>query len=102
MKKYLKHLPQDLAGIVAAAEKLSRDYGYKTYLVGGLVRDLILGAPNFDLDIVVTALSWDGEAPPEVGQDIEGSLWLQGYLKEVCVLEDTGGAMDAQSSQENP
>ncbi|MDD2502096.1 MAG: hypothetical protein PHN92_14925 [Geobacter sp.] len=57
---------------------------------------------DFDLDIVVTALSWDGEAPPEVGQDIEGSLWLQGYLKEVCVLEDTGGAMDAQSSQENP
>ncbi len=38
---------------------------------------------DFDLDVVVTARAWDGDAPPEVGQDIEGSLWLQGYLKGV-------------------
>lgn len=36
---------------------------------------------DFDLDIVITTLAWEGEAPPEVGQDVEGSLWLQGYLK---------------------
>jgi tRNA nucleotidyltransferase (CCA-adding enzyme) len=53
MKKYLKHLPKELAGFVATAARLSRDCGYKAYLVGGLVRDLILGARNFDLDIVV-------------------------------------------------
>lgn len=38
---------------------------------------------DFDLDIVVTARAWDGDTPPEVGQDIEGRLWLQGYLKGV-------------------
>ncbi len=37
---------------------------------------------DFDLDIAVTSRAWKAEAPPEVGQDIEGSLWLQGYLRE--------------------
>ena len=33
-----------------------------------------------DLEIVVTARAWDGPAPPAVGQDVEGNLWLQGRL----------------------
>lgn len=37
---------------------------------------------DLDLDIVVTARAWDGETLPEVGQDIEGRLWLQGYLRQ--------------------
>ncbi|NJD37461.1 MAG: hypothetical protein FIA89_03945 [Geobacter sp.] len=48
---------------------------------------------EFDLDIVITALAWDGAAPPEVGQDIEGSLWLQGYLQEPCKMNNTVQAM---------
>lgn len=32
------------------------------------------------LDILITRRAWTGEAPPQVGQDIEGRLWLQGYL----------------------
>lgn len=40
-----------------------------------------ISAEDFDLAIVVTARAKDGEAPPEVGQNIEGRLWLQGYLK---------------------
>jgi hypothetical protein len=35
---------------------------------------------DFDLDILVTRRAWDDEAPPHVGQDIEGTLWLQGRL----------------------
>lgn len=33
-----------------------------------------------DLDIVITRHAWSGKAAPRVGQDIEGRLWLQGYL----------------------
>lgn len=33
-----------------------------------------------DLDILITRRTWSGDAPPQVGQDIEGRLWLQGYL----------------------
>lgn len=35
---------------------------------------------DVDLDIVVTQRVWQYEAAPEVGMDVEGTLWLQGYL----------------------
>jgi hypothetical protein len=36
-----------------------------------------------DLDIVITQRAWHSDSPPQVGQDIEGSLWLQGHLWQV-------------------
>ena len=33
-----------------------------------------------ELEIVVTQRAWSGSEPPKVGQDVEGRLWLQGYL----------------------
>ena len=36
-----------------AAAKLATEQGQKLYLVGGVVRDLLLGKPNSDLDLVV-------------------------------------------------
>lgn len=33
-----------------------------------------------DLDVLITEKAWGEESPPEPGQDIEGSLWLQGHL----------------------
>lgn len=38
------------------------------------------GDQDADLDILITRRAWSGEGPPQVGQDIEGRLWLQGYL----------------------
>lgn len=35
---------------------------------------------DVDLDIVITRRIWQQERAPEVGMDIEGTLWLQGYL----------------------
>jgi hypothetical protein len=35
---------------------------------------------DVDLDIVITRRIWRQEQSPEVGMDIEGTLWLQGYL----------------------
>lgn len=32
------------------------------------------------LDIHITRHAWAADAPPQVGQDIEGHLWLQGHL----------------------
>lgn len=32
------------------------------------------------LEILVTRRVWRGDRPPAVGEDIEGSLWLQGHL----------------------
>ena len=33
-----------------------------------------------ELEIFVTQRAWSGSEPPKVGQDVEGRLWLQGYL----------------------
>lgn len=33
-----------------------------------------------DLKIVITQRAWQGDEPPKVGQDIEGHLWLQGWM----------------------
>lgn len=38
------------------------------------------GREWFDLPIVVTAKAWDHDTPPEVGQDVTGTPWMQGYL----------------------
>lgn len=39
-----------------------------------------LAAEDAELDIFITERAWAGQEPPEVGQDIEGTLWLQGRL----------------------
>lgn len=53
MKNYLNRLPQELLDLIKSASDISSANGMPAYLVGGFVRDLILGVKNFDLDIVV-------------------------------------------------
>lgn len=52
---------------------------------GWLVRATILRLPecdteDVDLAILITRRAWQEKEPPAPGQDIEGRLWLQGYL----------------------
>ncbi len=57
MEKYLRKLPveiKDLINLISQAAALRK---WPVYLVGGFVRDLLLGKDNYDLDIVV-----EGEA----------------------------------------
>ncbi|MDY7019149.1 MAG: CCA tRNA nucleotidyltransferase, partial [Chloroflexota bacterium] len=51
--KIEQYLPQHLLELVAAISGLAEQLGYQAYLVGGVVRDLLLGYPNYDLDMVV-------------------------------------------------
>ncbi|MCK9431743.1 MAG: hypothetical protein PHQ84_02435 [Candidatus Omnitrophica bacterium] len=53
MADYFKKLPPELKNIIVQAAKVSRETGMPAYLVGGCLRDLILGVPNLDLDIAV-------------------------------------------------
>lgn len=52
---------------------------------GWLVRVTVMRLSDYetedvDLDIVITRRIWRQEQSPEVGMDIDGTLWLQGYL----------------------
>lgn len=53
MKEYLKKLPKELRSLITLARNVASVNHMSVYLVGGIVRDLILGKKNLDLDIVV-------------------------------------------------
>ena len=53
MKKYFKRLNRKLKEIINLAAWVSGKTSMPAYLVGGFLRDLILGVENFDLDIAV-------------------------------------------------
>jgi hypothetical protein len=45
-----------------------------------VMRSIGLSSDDADLTVVITQRAWQGDVPPQVGQDIEGRLWLQGYM----------------------
>jgi tRNA nucleotidyltransferase (CCA-adding enzyme) len=48
-----QYLPRQLLGLVKDISGQAAEQGQRVYLVGGVVRDLLLGYHNFDLDLVV-------------------------------------------------
>jgi len=51
--KIKKQLPAELVSFMQAAGEVAYSRGQSLYLVGGVVRDLLLGRTNFDLDLVI-------------------------------------------------
>ncbi|TET17466.1 MAG: CCA tRNA nucleotidyltransferase [Dehalococcoidia bacterium] len=51
--KIEKQLPAELVNFMQVAGRVATSQGQNLYLVGGVVRDLLLGRTNFDLDLVV-------------------------------------------------
>ncbi|MGC9332570.1 MAG: CBS domain-containing protein, partial [Anaerolineae bacterium] len=52
-KKMEGALPGPLLQVLQRASELAQELGYPLYVVGGFVRDLLLGEPNLDMDLVV-------------------------------------------------
>lgn len=48
-----KHLHPDLASLLRQAGEMAAQQGCSIFLVGGVVRDLLLGRPSSDMDLVV-------------------------------------------------
>jgi len=61
-----KQLPPELVNFMWVAGEMANSRGEKLYLVGGVVRDLLMEQPNFDLDLVV-----EGNAI-ELAQQLQG------------------------------
>lgn len=53
MKRYLDKLPREIKNLIQLASGIASSNKMSAYLVGGCVRDLLLGVKNLDLDIVV-------------------------------------------------
>ena len=48
-----QYLPQQVLNLISIISEEADKLGRRVYLVGGVVRDMLLGYPNFDLDLVV-------------------------------------------------
>lgn len=51
--KISEQLPPELIAFMQLAGRIAQQRGQRLYLVGGVVRDLLLGRANFDLDLVL-------------------------------------------------
>jgi tRNA nucleotidyltransferase (CCA-adding enzyme) len=71
MKKYLERIPEEIKDIINKIRDIATRKNTPAYLVGGLVRDLILGVKNLDLDIVIEG---DGI---KIAQDFAASLGVK-------------------------
>lgn len=62
-------LPKRIQGLLLLLGQKAEKEGFKAYAVGGFVRDLILGVPNYDLDIAVedNAINFARMLPPLLG-----------------------------------
>ena len=62
-------LPEALRALLLRARDVANDLGYSLYIVGGFVRDLLLGSPTLDLDLVVEgdAIHLARTLAPQVG-----------------------------------
>ncbi|MDD3776397.1 MAG: CBS domain-containing protein [Actinomycetota bacterium] len=80
------HFPPRIQNILNAISAESRQLGYKAYLVGGIVRDILLDIPNLDIDIVVEG---DGiELASRLQQKVGGKVEsYQKFKTAVLVLE---------------
>ncbi len=72
MKEHIKKLPRDIRELISLASRVAVERSVPAYLVGGFVRDLLLGVPNLDLDITVEG---DGiEFAQELSRRLGGKL----------------------------
>ncbi|PIQ88267.1 MAG: hypothetical protein COV72_09140 [Candidatus Omnitrophica bacterium CG11_big_fil_rev_8_21_14_0_20_42_13] len=53
LKNKIKKLPKDILSIIEKSGALADEMSVSVYVVGGFVRDVLLGRPNLDVDIVV-------------------------------------------------
>ncbi|MDD2927380.1 MAG: hypothetical protein PHE30_00825 [Candidatus Omnitrophica bacterium] len=97
MKKYLEKIPEELQGLINKVHNTAVRKNTEAYLVGGFVRDLILGVKNLDLDIVIEG---DGL---KFAQDFADSLGVKVTLHRqfgtATVFARSGLKIDFSSSR---
>ena len=69
----------EFRGPVALVETVDFATGPVYRLVVTVIRELD-GWGDLDVPILVAPGSWKGAEPPQPGQDVEGILWLQGFM----------------------
>jgi tRNA nucleotidyltransferase (CCA-adding enzyme) len=93
----LARLPGLLTSRIERAAEVSREQGVPVYLVGGLVRDLLLGRENRDLDLVV-----EGDGPTfarELAERLGGRTRVHRAFLTAVVVDPEGLHIDVASAR---
>jgi len=88
----IRHLPARSYVILEAAGRLADEMGVSVFVVGGVVRDLLLGVGTFDLDLVVEG---DGIAFARAfARDTGGQVTTYNRFGTATVMLDDGPKID--------
>ncbi|XXJ19678.1 CBS domain-containing protein [Desulfovibrio caledoniensis] len=90
-------LPQRMLDLLKEAGELGAEIGWEVYAVGGFVRDILLGRPNLDLDLVVEG---DGIAFAKRFADrLGGRVKAHSKFKTAVVILDDGQRVDVATAR---
>lgn len=90
-------LPQPMIDLLKIAGKLASDMDTQVYAVGGFVRDILLGKPNLDLDLVVEG---DGiEFAKKLVEDLGGRVKAHTKFKTAVAILDDGQRIDVATAR---
>lgn len=97
-EEFEKSLSKDVKDAILSCGKIADEKSFKIFLIGGVVRDLILGNKIFDIDIIVEgdAIEFAYILTKQLGCNI---LQLQSDLKTAKVLFPTGVEIDFASTR---
>ncbi|SDI26336.1 CBS domain-containing protein [Alteribacillus bidgolensis] len=90
-------LPKDAIVLLKKAGSLAETKNMKAYIIGGIVRDLILGSPSEDIDIVIEG---DGISFAEAfANDINGTVTPHETFGTATVETENGSKLDFTTSR---
>ncbi|MDH7497435.1 MAG: CBS domain-containing protein [Syntrophomonadaceae bacterium] len=92
-----ERLPARLLAVLRTAGQVAERMGYRVFMVGGVVRDLLLGVPNFDIDLVV-----EGEGPAfadALAAELGGRARTHDRFKTALVILEDGFKIDVATAR---
>ena len=93
----VNRLPQDMIDLLKAAGDLGDNLGWEVYAVGGFVRDILLGRPNLDLDLVVEGdgIHYAKQLAARLGGRVKAHL----KFKTAVIILDSGQRVDVATAR---
>ena len=90
-------LPKEMLTLLKSAGELGDELGCEVYVVGGFVRDILLGRPNLDLDLVVEG---DGiNFAKELVAKLGGRVKTHSKFKTAVTILDSGQRVDVATAR---
>ena len=92
-----EQLPSNLLSILQRIGQVAGEAGFQVYLVGGMVRDLFLRVPNFDVDLVV-----EGDGPTLaqlLGEALPARVRVHQRFKTAVLIMADGFKIDVATAR---